>query len=127
MEVLRTIGTDGTSERLEQSELALELNFERSVAVERLERSWKSPSVLSRPKGPYRRAGTIGTARSAARRVGWQKKFYKLGEAGWKVVSLDSRNGFEYKGVVDLVAVKGNNRSSDDLAIMLVDRAAIHA
>ena len=29
--------------------------------VERPGRSWKSPSVLSRPKGPYRRAGTTGT------------------------------------------------------------------
>jgi hypothetical protein len=36
------------------------------------------------------------------------------------VASLDSRHGFEYKGVVDLVAVKRNNRSPDELTIMLV-------
>jgi hypothetical protein len=37
--------------------------FERvSIFVERLEQSWKTPSVLSRPEGPYRRAGTFGTA-----------------------------------------------------------------
>jgi len=31
---------------------------------------------------------------------------YALGKKGWKVASLDNRHGFEYKGVVDLVAVK---------------------
>jgi hypothetical protein len=31
---------------------------------------------------------------------------YALGKKGWKVASLDSRHGFEYKGVVDLVAVR---------------------
>jgi hypothetical protein len=45
---------------------------------------------------------------------------YALGKKGWKVASLDSRYGFEYKGVVDLVAVKRNNRSPDELTIMLV-------
>jgi hypothetical protein len=38
---------------------------------------------------------------------------YALGKSGWKVASLDTRRGFEYKGVVDLVAVKRNNRSPD--------------
>jgi hypothetical protein len=45
---------------------------------------------------------------------------YALGKSGWKVASFDSRSGFEYKGVVDLVAVKRNNRSPDELTIMLV-------
>jgi hypothetical protein len=45
---------------------------------------------------------------------------YAFGKAGWKVVSLDSRKGFEYKGVVDLVAVKRDNRSPDELTIMLI-------
>jgi hypothetical protein len=45
---------------------------------------------------------------------------YALGKAGWKVASFDSRKGFEYKGVVDLVAVKRDNRSPDELTIMLV-------
>ena len=45
---------------------------------------------------------------------------YALGKKGWKVASLDTRRGFEYKGVVDLVAVKRNNRSPDELTIMLV-------
>ena len=45
---------------------------------------------------------------------------YALGKKGWKVAFLDSRHGFEYKGVTDLVAVKRNNRSPDELTIMLV-------
>jgi hypothetical protein len=45
---------------------------------------------------------------------------YALGKKGWKVASLDTRNGFEYKGVVDLVAIKRNNRSPDELTVMLV-------
>jgi hypothetical protein len=45
---------------------------------------------------------------------------YALGKKGWKVASLDSGSGFEYKGVVDLVAVKRDNRSPDELTIMLV-------
>jgi len=45
---------------------------------------------------------------------------YALGKAGWKVASLDTRKGFEYKGVVDLVAVKRNNHFPDELTIMLV-------
>jgi hypothetical protein len=45
---------------------------------------------------------------------------YALGKTGWKVASLDTRKGFEYKGVVDLVAVKRNNRSPDELTVMLV-------
>jgi hypothetical protein len=45
---------------------------------------------------------------------------YALSKAGWKVASLDSRKGFEYKGVIDLVAVKRNNRCPDGLTIMLV-------
>jgi len=43
-----------------------------------------------------------------------------LAKKGWKVACLDSRQGFEYKGVVDLVAVKRNNRSPDELTMMLV-------
>jgi hypothetical protein len=45
---------------------------------------------------------------------------YALSKSGWRVVSLDARSGHEYKGVVDLVAVKRNSRSPDELTIMLV-------
>jgi hypothetical protein len=65
----------------------------------------------------WRRAST--QAHATARNAKLFTK-YALGKAGWKVASLDSRNGFEYKGVVDLVAVKRNNRSPDELTIMLV-------
>jgi len=45
---------------------------------------------------------------------------YALGQAGWRVLSLDTRKGYEYKGVVDLVAVRRNNRRPDELTVMLV-------
>jgi hypothetical protein len=45
---------------------------------------------------------------------------YALTKAGWKVVTLDTRKGYEYKGVVDLVAVRRNNRRPDELTVMLV-------
>jgi hypothetical protein len=65
----------------------------------------------------WRRAN--GKAQATARNAKLFTK-YALGKKGWKVASLDSRNGFEYKGVVDLVAVKRNNRSPDELTVMLV-------
>ena len=78
----------------------------RSIAAERasITRKWRQASAKAQV-----------TARNA-------KLFakYALGKKGWKVASLDSRHGFEYKGVVDLVAVKRNNRSPDELTIMLV-------
>ncbi|MFI5398651.1 MAG: hypothetical protein ACHQ9S_24245 [Candidatus Binatia bacterium] len=45
---------------------------------------------------------------------------YALGKAGWRVVSFDTRSGYEYKGIVDLVAIKRNNRAPDELTVMLV-------
>jgi hypothetical protein len=45
---------------------------------------------------------------------------YALGKAGWRVVSFDTRSGHEYKGIVDLVAIKRNNRAPDELTVMLV-------
>lgn len=45
---------------------------------------------------------------------------YALGKAGWRVVSFDARSGYEYKGIVDLVAIKRNNRAPDELTVMLV-------
>ncbi|MFN8628002.1 MAG: hypothetical protein U0587_18775 [Candidatus Binatia bacterium] len=45
---------------------------------------------------------------------------YALSKTGWKVLTLDTRRGYEYKGVVDLVAVRRNNRRPDELTVMLV-------
>jgi hypothetical protein len=45
---------------------------------------------------------------------------YALGQAGWRVVSFDTPRGYEHKGVIDLVAVRRNNRSPDELTVMLV-------
>ena len=56
----------------------------------------------------WRRAST--NAHATARNAKLFTK-YAVGKAGWKFDSLDSRHGFEYKGVVDLVAVKRLERA----------------
>lgn len=45
---------------------------------------------------------------------------YALTQAGWRVVSFDTRQGYEYKGVADLVAIRRNNRAPDEITVMLV-------
>lgn len=44
---------------------------------------------------------------------------YLLGKKGYKTVSLDSRRGYEYIGVVDLVAVKRDRKNPDILNLVL--------
>ena len=44
---------------------------------------------------------------------------YSLAKKGYKVLSLDSRKGFEYKGIVDLIAVKRHKSDPDVLHIIL--------
>ena len=38
---------------------------------------------------------------------------------GYKCLSLDSRKGYEYKGVVDLIAVKRDKENPDFLSVVL--------
>ncbi len=45
---------------------------------------------------------------------------YVLAQQGYRVLSLDSRKGFEYKGVVDLVAVKRDKKDPDLLHVVLI-------
>ena len=45
---------------------------------------------------------------------------YDLTKQGWRVINLDSRRGYEYKGVVDLIAVKRNNRRPDEFEVLFV-------
>jgi hypothetical protein len=45
---------------------------------------------------------------------------YELSKKGYKCISLDSKKGYEYKGVVDLVAVKRNRKNPDLLEVMLL-------
>jgi hypothetical protein len=45
---------------------------------------------------------------------------YLLGKHGYHSMSLDSRKGYEYKGVVDLVAVKRDSKNPDLLTIVLL-------
>jgi len=44
---------------------------------------------------------------------------YFLAKKGYKSLSLDSRKGYEYKGVVDLIAVKRNKNNPDMLQLVL--------
>ena len=45
---------------------------------------------------------------------------YELSKKGYRCISLDSKRGYEYKGVVDLIAVKRYHRNPDRLEIMLL-------
>ena len=65
----------------------------------------------------WRRAAAL-----AHRRAGNVKNFakYELSKRGYKCISLDTSKGYEYKGVVDMLAVKRDNRNPDWLEIILV-------
>ncbi len=45
---------------------------------------------------------------------------YFLAKNGYKCLSLDSRKGYEYKGVVDLIAVKRDKKNPDILKVVLL-------
>lgn len=45
---------------------------------------------------------------------------YILSKKGYKCLSLDSRSGYEYKGVVDLVAIKRDKKDPDSLTLLLM-------
>jgi len=45
---------------------------------------------------------------------------YVLAKQGYRVLSLDSPRGFEYKGIVDLVAVKRDRKDPDKLRVVLI-------
>jgi hypothetical protein len=45
---------------------------------------------------------------------------YLLSKRGYKCISLDTRKGYEYKGIIDLVAVKRDKRDPDCLEIIFV-------
>ena len=45
---------------------------------------------------------------------------YKLSQKGYKCISFDTKKGYEYKGVIDLVAVKRDTKNPDQLKIILV-------
>jgi len=45
---------------------------------------------------------------------------YLLGQRGYHTMLLDSRSGYEYKGIVDLIAVKRDKRDPDLLTIVLI-------
>ncbi|MGQ9691761.1 MAG: hypothetical protein ACUVQY_11025 [Thermoproteota archaeon] len=44
---------------------------------------------------------------------------WNLSKKGFKSITFESKKGFEYKGIVDLVAVRRNNKKPDELEIVL--------
>ena len=44
---------------------------------------------------------------------------WNLSKKGYKCITFESKNGYEYKGIVDLVAVKRDNKNPDNLEIIL--------
>ena len=44
---------------------------------------------------------------------------YCLAKAGYRCLDLDTKRGYEYKGIVDLVAIKRDNKDPDSLRIIL--------
>ena len=61
-------------------------------------------------------------ASQLAHRTGQNAKTFTkcfLAKKGYKSLSLDSRKGFEYKGVVELIAVKRHKSDPDVLHIVL--------
>jgi hypothetical protein len=45
---------------------------------------------------------------------------YKLSQKDYRVISFDTKRGYEYKGIVDLLAVKRDKRNPDLLKIILI-------
>jgi hypothetical protein len=65
----------------------------------------------------WRRAAVAAHARARNAKTFARKA---LTEKSWRCIDLDSRRGYEYKGVVDLVAVKRNNRRPDEFEVLFV-------
>lgn len=45
---------------------------------------------------------------------------YILSQKGYKCISLDSKKGYEYKGIVDLIAVRRDRKDPDRLNVVLI-------
>ena len=45
---------------------------------------------------------------------------YILFQKGYKCISLDSKKGYEYKGIVDLIAVRRDRKDPDRLNVVLI-------
>ena len=83
-------------------------------------------SVLAALLTPAQKAAQTRKFRIAAARAhnsGQNAKTftkYMLSKLGYKHLSLDSKKGYEYKGVVDLLAVKRDTKNPDRLKILLL-------
>jgi hypothetical protein len=82
----------------------------------KIDKSKMTPGQKAAHTRKWRRAAEL------AHRTGQNAKTftrYFLTKKGYKCLSLDSRKGFEYKGVVDLIAVKRHKSDPDVLHIVL--------
>jgi hypothetical protein len=71
-----------------------------------------SPAELEMWRAAQRKAHEAGQkAKMATRRF--------LTKAGYKCMDLDTKRGYEYKGIVDLIAVKREKKDPDLLTIVL--------
>lgn len=83
----------------------------------RADKSKMTPGQKAAHMRKWRRASTL--AHERARNA---KTFTKcvLSTKGYRCISLDSRKGYEYKGIVDLIAVKRDKKDPDRLQLVLV-------
>jgi hypothetical protein len=81
------------------------------------ELSWKQVAgILGANKKKWRDA-----YRKALKKAREAKTFtkYQLTNAGYRSISFDTKTGHEYKGVIDLVAIKRDAKEPDNLKILL--------
>jgi hypothetical protein len=96
--------------------LAVSLGTVRAIKAN-LTRGWYknkelSPATLKKYREAQRKAHeACQTAKRFTRRF--------LAKAGYKCMDLDTKRGYEYKGVVDLIAVKRDKKDPDLLTVIL--------
>ncbi|HHT9132560.1 MAG TPA: hypothetical protein ACFYED_08740 [Candidatus Tripitaka californicus] len=83
----------------------------------RADKSKMTPGQKAAHTRKWRRASTLAHAR--ARNAKTFTKYF-LQKRGYRCISLDSRKGYEYKGVVDMVAIRRDKKNPDRLQIVLV-------
>ena len=81
----------------------------------------KNPTMIKAGKKAARTRKWRGAQKKSHATYINSKTFTKwnLSKKGFKSISFESKKGFEYKGIVDLVAIKRNNKKPDELEIIL--------
>lgn len=83
----------------------------------RTDKSKMTPAQRAAHTRKWRRASERAHARARNAKT---FTMYLLGKKGYKILSLDSRRGYEYKGIVDLLAVRRNRKNPDILNLVLL-------